>query len=135
MVECARCGANTAAAGDGTPAYCADCRARFADVAEHGVVVEADESGGGYVVRVTADDASAAGGTEPSQVDALARARVVGQRADLPVLVDDTDTGSRWLLDEYLVAHPSIRREVQHRTERVAKRNTGGLLDWLRKRL
>ncbi|WP_225333731.1 hypothetical protein [Halomicrobium urmianum] len=76
MAECARCGDFTDNSAEGEYHYCEDCLGRFGEVESSGVVIEQGNDGEHHVI-VTDDTASLDGGTEQSQVDALARGKCI----------------------------------------------------------
>jgi len=127
MPECVRCGAFTDNPTDGDYHYCDNCRDRFAEIEANGVIVEQDGDGQ-YQVIVTAADATHDGGTELSQTDALARGKYIADESGLEAIFKYKRTGSRWLLEEYLQEHPSIRQDVHERLRRVPDETSDGFL-------
>jgi len=132
MPECVRCGAFTDNPADGDYHYCDDCLDRFAEIEQSGVVVEQDEVGGDYHVIVTNRDASLDGGTEYSQTEALARGKYIAEECDLDAVFKYKRTGSIWILDEYLEAHPELRQKVHERLRRVPDETPDGFIDRIR---
>lgn len=132
MAECERCGDFTDNSAEGQYHYCDDCLDRFAEIESNGVIVEEDSADGEYHVIVTARDSSMEGGSEQSQVDALARGKYIADETGLPALFKYETSGSRWVLDEYLRAHPDIRQDVHERLRRVPDRTADGLLNKIR---
>jgi len=132
MPECARCHRFTDAEPVGKHRYCDQCRNRFREIEQHGVVIE----GGGrndYYITVTADaDASVSGGKEYGQAEALARAKRISDETGLDVLFKYEPNGSRWLLDAYLEEHPSVRQDVHTRLRRLPDDTSDGLLSRVR---
>ena len=98
----------------------------------NGVIVEEDPEQDEYHIIVTARDASVDGGSEQSQIDALARGKYVADETGLSAIFKYETSGSRWLLDEYLEAHPDIRQDVHERLRRVPDRTDDGLLSRIR---
>lgn len=131
MPECVRCHDFTDNSADGDYHYCDDCRDQFEEIEQHGVVVEHDTDGDVHII-VTASDEAINGGTEQSQIDGLARGKYIADETGLPVLFKFNRSGSRWLLDEYLQAHPDIRKEVHKRLRRVPDDSPDGILDRVR---
>ena len=127
MGECARCGAFTDVPAEGDYQYCLDCQAEFDDVADSGVVVE--RTGDGYHVHARTESVDSSGGMEDSQTDALARGKYLADELGVRALFRYDETGSQWLLEEYLREHPSIRRDVVERLSRVPEEGGSGLLD------
>ncbi|WP_340099473.1 hypothetical protein [Salinibaculum salinum] len=128
MAECARCNDFTDNTAEGEYHYCNDCLQTFQEIEQHGVVVE-DTDGGDVHVIVTAHETSFDGGTESSQVDGLARAKYIADETGLDGLFKYGRSGSRWVLDEYLEAHPEIRQDVHERLSRVPETKSAGLID------
>jgi hypothetical protein len=131
MAECERCGDFTDNPADGEYHYCDACLDEFAEIESNGVVVEGG-AGDEYHVIVTARDASLDGGQELSQVNALARGKYIADENDLPALFKYQPSSSRWVLEEYLEAHPGIRQDVHERIRRVPDRADDGLLTRIR---
>jgi hypothetical protein len=100
-------------------------------IEDRGAIAEDTVSGDVHVI-VTAHDESFDGGTEGSQVDGLARGKYISDETGLPALFKYESTGSRWVLDEYLEAHPKIRQQVHERLSRVPERSSNGLLQRIR---
>lgn len=132
MAECDCCGDFTNNPTEGQYHYCDACLDRFAEIESNGVIVEEDISNNEYNIIVTAQSSSMEGGTERSQVDALARGKYIANKTNLPALFKYTTSGSQWVLDEYLNAHPSIQQDVHERLRRVPDRTDGGLLNKIR---
>lgn len=128
MPECTRCGAFTDTAASGEYRYCRDCRDRFNEIEQSGVIVEQDESGGDYHVIVTDGDASLTGGSEQTQIEALARGKYIMDECGVDGLFKYAETGSTWLLGEYLQSHPDIRQQVHERLSRVPEDTEDGFL-------
>jgi hypothetical protein len=129
MAECDRCGAFTDNPRDGDYHYCQDCRDTFARIRQSGVVVRGD---GDYDVLVNVDGHYDKGGQEESQVDALARGKLLSDELDVDGLFEYQRTGSVWILAEYLNAHPDIQSDVSERLSRVPDQDSPGLLAKLR---
>lgn len=135
MPECVRCGAFTDNSSRGEYYYCDDCLDRFARVERAGVVVEQEESRGDYHILVTDQSASIDGGVEKSQQDALARGKFIADECGLDALFKYEETGSTWILEEYLDAHPEIRQDVHERLRRVPDETSDGFLERIRESL
>lgn len=135
MPECVRCGVFTDNTPDGDYHYCDDCLDRFTEVEQSGVIVEQDTSGEAYHVIVTDGDASLDGGTEYTQVEALARGKHIADECGLEGLFKYAQTGSTWILSEYLEEHPSIRQDVHERLRRLPEDHTAGFLSRIRQLL
>jgi hypothetical protein len=131
MPECARCHDFTDNSPDGDYHYCDDCLDQFSEVEQSGVVVEHDTNGEVHVI-VTGTGGTFSGGVEQSQVDGLARGKNISEEMGLPALFKYNETGSRWLLDEYLEEHPDIRKEVHERLRRLPDDSSGGILARIR---
>lgn len=132
MPECVRCGDFTDNDPEGEYHYCDDCLDTFDEIEQSGVIVEQDEPGGDYHIVVTGHETSLDGGTELSQHEALARAKYISDEENVPALFEYERTGSRWILDEYLQEHPSIRQDVHDRLRRVPEKTEAGLLAKIR---
>lgn len=132
MAECERCGAFTDNLAEGQYHYCNDCLDCFAEIESNGVIIKEDPSDNEYHVMVTAQESSVNGGSEQSQVNALARGKYIADETGLPVLFKYETSGSRWVLDEYLRAHPDIRQDVHERLRRVPEEADDGLLSKIR---
>lgn len=117
MPECARCGAFTDNPAEKQYHYCEDCRSRFESIRRNGIVVRQLQSGEYDVHPGSAADVS--GGKEQSQVAALARGKQLSDRHGLDVLFEYEQSGSRWLLEEYLRQHPQIKQDVDERLRRA----------------
>lgn len=131
MPECARCHDFTDNPANGEYHYCDDCREKFAEIERRGVVVEHDSDGEVHVV-VTDHDETFDGGTERSQVNGLARGKYIAEETGLPALFKYQRSGSRWVLEEYLQAHPGIRQDVHERLRRVPDTSPDGFIDRIR---
>jgi hypothetical protein len=131
MAECARCHDFTDNPADGEYHYCDDCLDEFAEIEQRGVIVE-DEPGGGVHVIVTASDTSIDGGKEQSQIDGLARGKHIADETGLPAIFKYERSGSRWLLEEYLEAHPDIRQQVHERLRKLPDDSSSGFLNRVR---
>lgn len=131
MPECIRCGAFTDTDPIGEYHYCADCREAFQKVQDRGVIVE-HRADGTVQVSVTAHQESLDGGIEETQIDGLARGKQLADSAGLPALFIYEPSGSRWLLDEYLSAHPEIRADVRERLRRAPEQTNDTFLERIR---
>lgn len=131
MPECARCHDFTDNSAEGEYYYCNSCLDRFAEIEQRGVIVE-DATDGEVHVIVTASDESVDGGTEQSQVDGLARGKHIADETGLPALFKYERSGSRWLLDEYLQAHPDLRQQVHERLRKLPNDSSSGLIERVR---
>jgi hypothetical protein len=129
MPECDRCGAFTDAAREGDYHYCQGCRSAFANIRESGVVVRGDRE---YDVLVNVDGHYDKGGQEQSQADALARGKLLTDELRADGIFEYGETGSTWILSEYLNAHPDIQADVSERLSRVPDGDDAGLLAKLR---
>lgn len=128
MPECERCGDFTDNQAEGQYYYCNDCLDRFAEIESNGVIVEQDFTEDGYHIILTARDSSVDGGSETSQVSALARGKYIAEETGQPALFRYKSSGSQCVLDGYLQAHPSIRQDVHERLRRVPEQTSDGLL-------
>lgn len=81
---------------------------------------------------VNADNQRQRDGVEETQTDALARGKYLAEELGLDGLFEYHATGSQWILDEYLQAHPEIRSDVIDRLSRVPDKTQDGLLARLR---
>lgn len=130
MPECIRCGDFTDTEPSGEYNYCLDCQDRFSEIERSGIIVEQDNEA--YHIMITGDSGdSVKGGKEYTQVEALARAKHIADQTGLDALFKYEETGSRWILDEYLREHPSIRQDVHERLQRLPNEE-GGLLSRVR---
>jgi hypothetical protein len=99
-------------------AYCEECSQRFEAVRERGVWVRyrTDIAGGvlppGFYVRSEAYGDRHAG----DRVEAFATATEIIDRQQVNGVFDCPETDTRWLVEEYLDAHPAVAAEVE--TER-----------------
>lgn len=128
MSECARCGAFTDNPAERKYHYCDDCHATFDAIRENGVVIQPRRRKRDYQVIVTADIDEHLGGREPNQVEAIARGKYIADRHGLDAMFEYHGTGSLWLIDEYMQAHPDIRRKAVDRISRVPDKRTPGLI-------
>ena len=128
MPECERCGAFTDNRRSGEYHYCSDCLDIFNEVRQAGVVVKGEDE---YDVLVNVDGHEEKGGKEYSQVDALARGKLVADELGVDGLFEYDGTGSIWLIEEYLNTHPSIQNDVSRRLSRIPD-DESGLLSKLR---
>jgi hypothetical protein len=131
MAECVRCNDFTDNRRQGDYIYCDDCLDRFNNIEQNGVVVT-DTENGDVQITVTADDGSVDGGIEQSQADGLARGKYIMDETGLKGVFKYERSGSVWILDEYLQAHPKIRQQVNRRLSRVPERSDEGLLNRIR---
>lgn len=123
MTECARCGAITESKVDKWYTYCDECHTTFQQVRKNGVTARSTHGesvrtirGVPYVVSIGHEvDQTHLGFNSHvgSQVEALGEAKKVMDQYDLPGLFKYNKTGSRWLIEEYLEAHPSIQEDVE----------------------
>ena len=132
MAECARCSAFTDNHAKGDYPYCDDCHDRFENVRESGVIVRQIPDSGEYQIDVTTSTGRNQGGTEKTQVDALARGKHLADKYGLEALFEYQRSGSQWMLDEYLQAHPEIRQDVRERLRRTPEKTDGGFVKRLR---
>lgn len=129
MTTCARCGASNA----GPPAlnlyreyeYCDHCNSQFKSAKENGVLVRSRHTNAEfervpYVVEVSVEGIdnphtqTAGSSNRPrNQTEALAMGKEMMGKHDLPGVFVYQDTGSVWLIDEYLDAHPGIAEDVE----------------------
>lgn len=128
MAECVRCGDFTDNPSEGDYHYCEDCLNRFSQIESSGVIIEQDGANGEYHVIVTDGTASLDGGSEDSQEGALARGKYISDECGVEALFKYENTKSRWILDEYLQAHPDIRQDVHERLRRVPDQTSDGFL-------
>lgn len=129
MPECERCGDFTDNPAEKQYHYCNSCQSKFDEVRQNGVIIQQSSEHGEYNVFVAADNEDHQGGAESSQTDALARAKHISDEIGADVLFQYKQSGSRWMLDEYLQAHPSIRRDVLDRLNRVPDDQDSGLIE------
>jgi len=99
----------------------------FDEVRQGGVVIKGEDE---YDVLVNVNGHQDKGGQEYSQVNALARGKLVADELDVNGLFEYDGTGSTWLIEEYLSTHPSIQSDVSKRLSRVPD-NESGLLSKL----
>lgn len=131
MGECARCGAFTDNPAEKEYQYCDDCHQLFDEIRQEGIIVQQARPGG-YEVYVTKNSDKYEGGTEKRQADGLARAKYLEDELNAKALFEYQRSGSQWILNEYLQAHPDIRRNVMSRLNRVPERTEQGVLSRLR---
>lgn len=123
MPTCARCGAEEA----GPPGvnmhrdynYCDECNETFNEVYENGVVVRSRHTNRAshmvpyeVGVRGNVEDISYDATRPNNQTEALAMGKELMAKHSLPGLFIYQKTGSVWLVDEYLEAHPGIAEDV-----------------------
>lgn len=129
MPSCACCGMDT----DGGPpdshyAYCDECLDLFEQIRGEGVWVRwrnnnANTLPAGYYVWDPVDGERHAS----SQTEALAEAQDAMENHGLPGLFEYRKSGSRWLVEDYLDAHPKIAHDVARERRTVSC----SLLNWL----
>lgn len=132
MSKCARCGDPTTGEEhyisrySQSYDYCEDCCETFEEVKENGVKVRSRH--GNRIDNPRRDlwaDAPYIDGRPPrNQVEALAAAVREMEEHDVRGIFIYQKTGSRWLISEYLDAHPSIAADV----EEYLESQQGGLL-------
>lgn len=119
MATCARCG-DDCEPGRLSPEYdyCQACLDRFEEPRENGVYVywrnnNTNTLPAGYCVNSpeSTDEMCS------SQVKALAAAKGEMEKNDIGGLFHYRRTDSRWLIDEYLEAHPGIAEDVRQERE------------------
>lgn len=131
MPECTRCGAFTDQKKSGRYRYCLNCQDIFNEIEENGIVVE--NHGGTYTVSLTADvDHELDSGEEPTEEEALARALKICDEADLRGVYRFHETGSRWVLSNFLDQHPSQKAQVYARLGRTPEQKNRTILDRIR---
>lgn len=135
MPTCARCGAANAGPPslnlNGEYAYCDDCNAVFESIKENGVHVRSRHTNREFARLPYVVEVSAEGIDNPhaqtiysrnkptNQTEALAMAKQIMEEHDLPGVFVYQKSGSVWMIDEYLDAHPGIARDVENeRTSR-----------------
>lgn len=128
MAECARCSAFTDNPAEGDYPYCNDCHSYFENIRESGIIVQQMPDSEGYRIYVTANKGRNQGGTEKTQVDALARGKHLADKYGLEALFEYQRSGSRWVLEEYLQEHPEIRQDVRERLRRTPEKTDGGFV-------
>lgn len=118
-MDCARCGAiasKTSAAyyEDEGYHYCSECWDLFEQIKENGVGAtwRANRAGAVQEVYVITYQGSAQG-YQHTQVEALARCLDLMEKYNCRGLFEYSQTGSRWLVDEYLKEHPNIADDVE----------------------
>lgn len=123
MARCDRCGSQCdPGPADSEYDYCRSCLDLFDAVRDSGVVVywrnnEAGTQPPGYCVRSPSGDKMCGGQTE-----ALAAAKDAMETYDVRGLFRYRDTGSRWLVDEYLDSHPGIAADVRRERMTIIQR-------------
>jgi hypothetical protein len=134
MPECSRCGDFTDNPKEKEYHYCEDCHEFFRSIRESGVVVK--RSNNKYEVTVNVEAEEGRSGSEPTQTEGLARAKMVADDLGTKALFEYTKTGSMWELENYLNTHPSVRHDVLDRLGRVPdKKAESGFLSRLRNKL
>ena len=129
MAKCARCGSDNAKPPrfnlHGEYEYCNECQDEFEQAKENGVVVRSRHTNREfdqlpYVVEVNVEGIdnphtqSISSSNKPkNQTEALAMAKNLMDEHDLRGLFIYQKTGSLWLIDEYLEAHPGIAEDVE----------------------
>lgn len=92
--------------------YCDECCEEFENVKEGGVTVRSRH--GNREFRRFPYEAPQINGEDPkNQTEALAAGLKVMREEDVRGLFIYQKTGSYWLIDEYLDAHPSIAEDVE----------------------
>ena len=132
MPECERCGDFTDNSPAGEYHYCDSCEQRFEKVRTSGVVVEKKHSDDDYTIYVAQNDEDYRGGTEASQVDALARGKHLADELGTDALLRYGPNESQWLVEEYLEHHPNIRSDVYERLNRVPEGRDSCLIQKLK---
>jgi len=134
MSQCSRCGSVVDTDTERTHHYCDDCKAVFDEVREQGVTVRS-RHGNREFARYPYVAPSYYPNREPqTQVEALANAKIKMEQTDSRGVFIYQKRGSRWLIDEYLDAHPGIADDVREEIESIRgtdDRGGGGLRDLL----
>ena len=131
-MTCARCGASDSGLSALGPTvdyeYCDDCNELFKDIHANGVTVRSRHTNDAfdqvpYVVGIADHSGPHTANIHDSnrpmnQVEALAMGKDAMEKYDLPGVFIYQKTGSVWLIDEYLDAHPGIAEDV--RRERMS---------------
>jgi|GEM_PF-2145441 len=104
---CGRCGEPTnESPSESDYAYCEGCLEKFRRTERDGVTVE--PSGQAYAVKYRGERLGPC-----SQTKALAYAYYLSGWKSIPGVFKYRGSRSRWLLDEYLDTHPSIKSDVE----------------------
>ena len=135
MPECARCGDFTDNPAEAEYHYCDSCVDHFQQIRNSGVIVRLIDDRGNYEVSVTVPGQEGDGGREGSQVEGLARGKMIADELGVDAIFEYKDTGSQWDLEAYLNAHPSVRSSVYNRLSRVPDRSIAGYLSRLKRKL
>lgn len=126
MTQCSRCGSAVHADTERTHHYCDDCKAVFDEVREHGVTVRS-RHGNREFHQFPYEGPSYYPNRGPeNQVEALACAKIRMEETDSRGVFIYQKRNSRWLIDEYLDAHPDIADDVQEEIESLRDTNDGG---------
>jgi hypothetical protein len=126
MPECERCSDFTDLGREGNYHYCKECREKFDAIRQSGVIVRGESE---YDIVVSVDGHAEEGGLEESQVDALARGKLIADELGVEALFEYGGNGSTWVLSEYLTEHPDIQVDVSERLSRVPEEDGGSLLN------
>lgn len=117
MNRCARCRSQTTNRQLRDNAYCDVCKVVFEEVRDNEVVVlqrkPPTQSTFPDTLYSVTDNISDEHKTERTQVEGLATALKYIERHDCRGLLQYQDSGSLWLVSEYLEAHPGIAADVE----------------------
>jgi len=134
MSQCSRCGSAVDTDNKRTHHYCESCEAVFDEIRENGVTVRS-RHGNREFERDPYDAPTYYADRHPqNQVEALACGKIKMERTDSRGVFIYQRRGSRWLIDEYLNAHPGIADDVQQEIELIRGTDDsggGGLRDLL----
>lgn len=127
MPSCARCGADTDENPSGDYDYCGECKELFETVREEGVFIRSRHGNRLFDEwPYTAPRPGREKNRAHSQVEALALAKDKMESEGVRGVFHYQKTGSWWLIDEYLQAHPSIADDVEAERSGILSR----LLPW-----
>ena len=127
MTQCSRCGTNVDTNLERTHDYCDDCEAVFDEVRDRGVTVRS-RHGNREFRRYPYEAPSFYPNRDPqNQVEALACAKIKMEKTQSRGLFIYQKRGSKWLINEYLDAHPNIAADVEGEIESIrGSKNDGG---------
>lgn len=126
MPQCSRCGSTVPDDTERTHHYCDNCSAVLDQVREQGVAVRSRHGNREFHQYPYEGPSYYADRGPENQVEALACAKLKMEETDSRGVFIYQKRGSRWLIDEYLDAHPSIAADVKKEMKSLRGRGDRG---------